>query len=103
MISDLERSIAKYKEEYAVLIAEVQAIKSDLASVEKKVRVMSRFTVFCLQATIFYNHVCRHTWSIYAKCFFVKIRWLLIIVDKLKRLVFGRMTLMEDNEKQQNE
>ena len=37
MISDLERSIAKYKEEYAVLIAEVQAIKSDLASVEKKV------------------------------------------------------------------
>ena len=39
MISDLERSIAKYKEEYAVLIAEVQAIKSDLASVEKKVSV----------------------------------------------------------------
>ena len=39
MISDLERSIAKYKEEYAVLIAEVQAIKSDLASVEKKVGV----------------------------------------------------------------
>ena len=39
VISDLERSIAKYKEEYAVLIAEVQAIKSDLASVEKKVGV----------------------------------------------------------------
>mgnify|MGYP001801224727 FL=1 len=50
MISDLERSIAKYKEEYAVLIAEVQAIKSDLASVEKKVCVMSGFIVFCLEA-----------------------------------------------------
>ena len=53
MISDLERSIAKYKEEYAVLIAEVQAIKSDLASVEKKVCVMSRFTVLCLEAKNF--------------------------------------------------
>lgn len=37
VIADLERSIAKYKEEYAILIAEVQAIKSDLSAVEKKV------------------------------------------------------------------
>ncbi|XP_075048644.1 cytoplasmic dynein 1 heavy chain 1 isoform X1 [Mixophyes fleayi] len=37
MIRDLEASIARYKEEYAVLISEAQAIKSDLASVEAKV------------------------------------------------------------------
>ena len=37
MISQLERSIARYKEEYAVLISEAQAIKADLASVEAKV------------------------------------------------------------------
>lgn len=38
MIRDLESSIARYKEEYAILISEAQAIKSDLASVEAKVR-----------------------------------------------------------------
>ena len=37
MISELERSIAKYKEEYALLISEAQAIKADLAAVEAKV------------------------------------------------------------------
>jgi dynein heavy chain 1 len=37
MIAELERSIAKYKEEYAVLISEAQAIKQDLAHVEAKV------------------------------------------------------------------
>ena len=37
MISELERSIATYKEEYAALISEAQAIKADLASVESKV------------------------------------------------------------------
>ena len=37
LISDLERSIAKYKEEYALLISEAQAIKADLQSVETKV------------------------------------------------------------------
>ncbi|PAA89834.1 hypothetical protein BOX15_Mlig025375g2 [Macrostomum lignano] len=36
-ISRLEKSIAKYKEEYAALISQAQAIKSDLASVEAKV------------------------------------------------------------------
>lgn len=35
MIRDLESSIARYKEEYAVLISE--AIKADLAAVEAKV------------------------------------------------------------------
>uniref|UniRef100_A0A8C5Q446 AAA+ ATPase domain-containing protein n=1 Tax=Leptobrachium leishanense TaxID=445787 RepID=A0A8C5Q446_9ANUR len=37
MIHDLEASIARYKEEYAVLISEAQAIKADLAAVEAKV------------------------------------------------------------------
>lgn len=39
MIRDLEASIARYKEEYAVLISEAQAIKADLAAVEAKVRL----------------------------------------------------------------
>lgn len=38
MIRDLEASIARYKEEYAMLISEAQAIKADLATVEAKVR-----------------------------------------------------------------
>jgi len=37
VIDALERSISKYKEEYAVLIAQAQAIKTDLAAVELKV------------------------------------------------------------------
>ncbi|XP_055497118.1 cytoplasmic dynein 1 heavy chain 1 isoform X1 [Leucoraja erinacea] len=37
MIRDLETSIARYKEEYAILISEAQAIKADLAAVEAKV------------------------------------------------------------------
>ena len=37
IISELERSIARYKEEYAVLISQAQAIKTDLANVEAKV------------------------------------------------------------------
>lgn len=41
MIRDLEASIARYKEEYAVLISEAQAIKADLAAVEAKVRLCS--------------------------------------------------------------
>lgn len=40
MIRDLEASIARYKEEYAVLISEAQAIKADLAAVEAKVRLL---------------------------------------------------------------
>ncbi|XP_029391323.1 cytoplasmic dynein 1 heavy chain 1-like [Mus pahari] len=39
MIRDLESSIARYKEEYAVLISEAQAIKADLAAVEAKVNL----------------------------------------------------------------
>ena len=38
MIAELEKSIARYKEEYAVLISEAQAIKADLAAVEAKVK-----------------------------------------------------------------
>ena len=37
LITNLEKSIARYKEEYAVLISQAQAIKADLASVETKV------------------------------------------------------------------
>lgn len=50
MIRDLEASIARYKEEYAVLISEAQAIKADLAAVEAKVRLLytSNFPFFSL-------------------------------------------------------
>lgn len=44
MIRDLEASIARYKEEYAVLISEAQAIKADLAAVEAKVRAASVYS-----------------------------------------------------------
>ncbi|KAL3873221.1 hypothetical protein ACJMK2_036362 [Sinanodonta woodiana] len=37
LIADLEKSIARYKEEYAVLISQAQAIKADLSAVETKV------------------------------------------------------------------
>jgi len=37
VIAGLERSIARYKEEYAILISQAQAIKADLAAVETKV------------------------------------------------------------------
>lgn len=41
LIADLERSIAKYKEEYALLISQAQAIKTDLNAVELKVGLLS--------------------------------------------------------------
>jgi len=41
VIADLERSIARYKEEYALLISQAQAIKHDLNAVEMKVRANS--------------------------------------------------------------
>lgn len=37
MIAGLEKSIAQYKEEYAVLISQAQAIKSEMTAVEAKV------------------------------------------------------------------
>lgn len=37
VITELEKSIARYKEEYAALISQAQAIKADLAAVEAKV------------------------------------------------------------------
>ena len=37
LIAGLEASIAKYKEEYAILISQAQAIKSHLVNVESKV------------------------------------------------------------------
>ena len=37
IIFELEESISKYKEEYAVLISEANAIKADLSTVEAKV------------------------------------------------------------------
>lgn len=41
VIAELEKSIARYKEEYAGLISQAQAIKADLAAVEAKVRVIA--------------------------------------------------------------
>ena len=38
IINELEESIARYKDEYAVLINEANKIKSDLQHVEDKVR-----------------------------------------------------------------
>lgn len=37
VIAQLEKSIAAYKEEYALLISQAQSIKADLAAVEGKV------------------------------------------------------------------
>ena len=46
IIHELEDSIAKYKEEYAILISEANAIKADLSTVEAKVGASSQC---CLQ------------------------------------------------------
>ena len=40
IVVDLERSINMYKEEYAILISEANAIKNDLATVEAKVSLL---------------------------------------------------------------
>lgn len=42
LIAQLEKSIASYKEEYAQLISQAQAIKTDLENVQAKVN-MPRF------------------------------------------------------------
>ena len=44
-IAGLEKSIAKYKEEYALLISQAQAIKTDLNNVEAKVGVPLNVTL----------------------------------------------------------
>ena len=46
IINELERSITQYKEEYAVLISEANAIKADLATVEAKVSVSPLMDIF---------------------------------------------------------
>lgn len=38
LVAQLEKSIASYKEEYAQLISQAQAIKTDLENVQAKVR-----------------------------------------------------------------
>jgi len=50
VIAGLERSIARYKEEYAVLISQAQAIKADLAAVETKVRQL--LCIVCCLTTL---------------------------------------------------
>ena len=40
IINELEASINKYKEEYALLISEANAIKADLETVEAKVQIL---------------------------------------------------------------
>ena len=42
IVVDLERSINKYKEEYAMLISDANAIKNDLATVEAKVCLLEQ-------------------------------------------------------------
>ena len=46
IITDLEKSIARYKEEYAVLISQAQAIKADLSAVETKVQILNKALKF---------------------------------------------------------
>ena len=48
LIQGLEQSISKYKEEYAVLISQAQAIKADLAAVEAKVGIVRPIRAICL-------------------------------------------------------
>ena len=45
IILELEQSITRYKEEYAVLISEANAIKADLATVEAKVCLTISYTM----------------------------------------------------------
>lgn len=40
LIAQLEKSIASYKEEYAQLISQAQAIKTDLENVQAKVNII---------------------------------------------------------------
>lgn len=46
LIAQLERSIAAYKEEYAKLISQAQAIKADLENVQANVCIISYFYKF---------------------------------------------------------
>lgn len=46
VIVQLEKSIAMYKEEYAILISQAQAIKTDLAAVEGKVSYILLCIIF---------------------------------------------------------
>jgi len=48
VIAGLEHSIARYKEEYAILISQAQAIKADLAAVETKVSPLMVFVMLYL-------------------------------------------------------
>ena len=50
VIKELEESIARYKEEYAILISEANAIKNDLATVEAKVHCVYTYIL---------THLCR--------------------------------------------
>ena len=56
MVSALEKSIAQYKEEYAMLISEAQAIKADLTAVESKVQ--HHFFFFSSYIPVFVFSLC---------------------------------------------
>lgn len=47
LIAQLEKSIASYKEEYAQLISQAQAIKTDLENVQAKVRTYFSSIIIC--------------------------------------------------------
>ena len=52
VISELERSIAQYKEDYARLISEANAIKTDLEKVETKVLYYELACMSCLYVSL---------------------------------------------------
>lgn len=56
LIAQLEKSIASYKEEYAQLISQAQAIKTDLENVQAKVKNIKICVNFvCMQSFSYYH------------------------------------------------
>jgi dynein heavy chain 1 len=49
LITQLEHSIASYKEEYAQLISQAQAIKTDLENVQAKVQFVRLLHIFATE------------------------------------------------------
>lgn len=53
LIAQLEQTITEYQEEYAQLISQAQAIKSDLENVQSKVCILILIFEFCLKIYAF--------------------------------------------------
>jgi len=54
LIAQLEQTITEYQEEYAQLISQAQAIKSDLENVQSKVCVLIFVFEFCFKTEVIY-------------------------------------------------